>query len=83
MIYAEFALEGSTMSIKIKDEGVGIEPKDLKNIFDPFFTTKRGSGGTGLGLSISYNIIKSHGGELMISSEKNKGTICEIIIPIN
>lgn len=74
---------GDFICIEIKDEGAGIEKEHIKNIFDPFFTTKRGTGGTGLGLYISYNIVKSHGGELKIKSEKGKGTVCEIKLPIN
>ncbi len=74
---------GNFICIEIKDEGAGIEKENLKNIFDPFFTTKRGTGGTGLGLYISYNIVKSHGGDLIIKSEKGKGTVCEIKLPIN
>lgn len=69
--------------VEISDEGSGIEAENLNYIFDPFFTTKRNSGGTGLGLYISYNIIKSHGGELEVRSEKGKGTTFRIIIPIN
>jgi PAS domain S-box-containing protein len=69
--------------VRIEDEGAGIDRENLKHIFDPFFTTKRDSGGTGLGLYISYNIIRSHGGELLVHSEKGKGTFCEIILPIN
>lgn len=74
---------GNSIYVRIKDCGAGIEKENLKYIFDPFFTTKRGSGGTGLGLYISYKIVKSHGGELIINSEKGKGTICEIILPLN
>ena len=68
--------------VEVQDDGAGIEEENLKYIFDPFFTTKRNSGGTGLGLYISYNIIKSHGGELTLTSEKGKGTTCRIILPV-
>lgn len=70
------------VSVKIEDDGVGIDKENLKNIFDPFFTTKRTSGGTGLGLYVSYKIIKDHGGDLTVKSEKGKGTKCEITLPI-
>lgn len=69
--------------IKVEDEGVGIEEKDLKYIMDPFFTTKRNMGGTGLGLSVSYSIVKSHKGSLKLYSEPGKGTTVKVSIPIN
>lgn len=75
--------DGKSIFVRITDGGAGIEKENLKYIFDPFYTTKRNTGGTGLGLYITYNIVKSHGGELMISSEKGHGTVCEIILPIN
>jgi signal transduction histidine kinase len=54
--------------IQIEDNGPGI-PDDIKDkILQPFFTTKKGTQGTGLGLSITNDIIKAHGGELIIKS---------------
>lgn len=79
-IYVE--KETNSAVVEVKDTGAGIEEENLKYIFDPFFTTKRNSGGTGLGLYISYNIVKSHGGELELKSEINKGTTCRIVLPI-
>ncbi|MEW6195006.1 MAG: ATP-binding protein [Bacteroidota bacterium] len=79
----DYRPETEKIIIEVKDGGSGINEENLKYIFDPFFTTKRNSGGTGLGLYISYNIIKSHGGDLMLKSEKGKGTLCTIILPAN
>ena len=67
--------------IKIEDRGIGIPEEDLKHIIDPFFTTKRNMGGTGLGLSVSYNIVKSHGGTLILKSEPGKGTMARVSFP--
>jgi PAS domain S-box-containing protein len=73
----------NSIYILIQDEGMGIKNENLKNIFNPFFTTKRDSGGTGLGLYVTYNIVKSHNGELNVSSIKDVGTSCEVILPIS
>lgn len=73
--------ENHLVVVEIVDEGTGMEEKTLNKIFDPFFTTKRDSGGTGLGLSISYNIIKNHGGEMIINSQLGFGTQCYIKLP--
>ena len=63
----------------IRDNGVGIDEKDLKHIFDPFFTTKEPGKGTGLGLSVSLQLIKEMKGILNIESEKGKGTTVTIV----
>jgi PAS domain S-box-containing protein len=68
--------------MKVEDEGVGIEPENIKFITDPFFTTKREQGGTGLGLSVSARIIRNHGGTLHIQSEPGKGSVFIVTLPV-
>ncbi len=60
----------------IKDNGIGIEKKFLKNIFSEFVTEKSGSqyDGTGLGMPISKNIVDLLNGNIDIESKKNIGT---------
>ncbi len=53
--------------ILVKDNGRGIEQKIMNQIFIPFFTTKKH--GSGIGLSLSKNIMKKHGGNLLVNSE--------------
>lgn len=53
--------------ILINDNGFGIEEKIMNQIFIPFYTTKKN--GSGIGLSLSKNIMKKHGGNLLVSSE--------------
>jgi two-component system, NtrC family, sensor kinase len=76
------ARETGEVGVVVRDTGTGIKEADLKHIIDPFFTTKRDQGGTGLGLSVSYNIVKSHGGSLVLTSEPGKGTKAKVTIPI-
>ncbi len=69
------------VSIRIKDNGVGI-PDDIKSrIWEPFFTTKEVGVGTGLGMSITYGIIEKHGGKIELASEVGKGTEFAITLP--
>jgi two-component system NtrC family sensor kinase len=70
------------VSIRFSDTGCGIPPENLGKIRDPFFTTKEVGTGTGLGLSIVDEIIRSHGGELLIESEVGKGSVFTVILPI-
>jgi len=65
--------------ILIKDNGKGIDEKNLLNIFNPFFTTR--AEGIGLGLSISKRIVNLDNGKMEIESELGKGTSVKIILP--
>ena len=67
------------LQIKITDNGIGIDEKNMKKIFDPFFSSK---GAPGLGLSIAKKILKEHSGEISIKSELNKGTEVRILLNI-
>lgn len=70
--------KGPLTLITIKDKGIGIPEKDIKNIFEPFYRVSgnhpRTGGSTGLGLSIVKNIIEIHGGTIDIKSLVNHGT---------
>ncbi len=68
--------------IVVSDNGNGIPFEILDKIFQPFFTTKPTGQGTGLGLSLSYDIIKAHGGELVVESKEGEGTSFFIKIPL-
>lgn len=46
----------SHVVVHVADNGVGIDPRNLKRIFDPFYTTNRHAGGTGLGLHIASQL---------------------------
>ncbi len=74
---------GDTVSIAFHDTGVGISHDDQKKIFKPFFSTKPDVEGTGLGLSVSYGIVRSHGGDLQVSSSPGEGTTFTVILPVD
>jgi len=69
------------VEISVSDTGCGIAPENLGKIFEPFFTTKEPGKGTGLGLAISYDIVRKHGGELLVSSAVGKGTTFTMRLP--
>ena len=68
--------------ISIRDNGPGIDPKDLKKIFQPMYTTKNSKNNWGIGLSFAKSIITGHGGEIEVTSTLCKGTLTEIFLPI-
>ncbi len=73
--------EPDKILIMVKDNGKGIDKKNLTRIFDPFFTTKPVGQGTGLGLSVGYGIIKRHQGDIRVKSSRGKGTLFTISLP--
>ncbi|HEX2912556.1 MAG TPA: PAS domain S-box protein [Chloroflexia bacterium] len=70
---------GSYVCVSIKDEGIGIPPRNLSRIFDPYFTTKQK--GSGLGLATSFSIINRHDGYITVSSELGSGSTFTFYLP--
>ena len=63
-------------SITVKDKGIGIDEKELKNITKKFYRVSKNSwdNSLGLGLSIVTNILNLHKFKLVIKSQKNQGS---------
>lgn len=74
--------EDQHVCVEIKDNGIGIESKDIDKIMLPFYSTKKEGVGSGLGLSISFGIIRDMKGTIEIQSERMKGTTIRIMIPV-
>jgi PAS domain S-box-containing protein len=72
---------GPYLRLSVSDTGHGMESTVQERIFEPFFTTKPIGEGTGLGLSVVHGIIKSHGGEITVSSAVHQGTTFEVFLP--
>jgi len=61
----------------VKDNGIGLDPKEHEKVFGLFYKVNRQSEGTGVGLAIVKRIIEVHGGRIWIESELGKGcTVC-------
>jgi len=77
--------DGATVTIQVKDEGMGIRPEDLPRVFEPFFradrSRTRSTGGLGLGLPLARRIVAAHEGTLTLTSEVGRGTSARIEIP--
>lgn len=70
--------------IIVRDQGIGIPPKDIPHIYDPFFRASNVHRyeGYGIGLPLARNIIRLHRGELLVTSAENEGTVIQITFPI-
>jgi len=68
------------ISIRIHDNGVGMDQETREKMFTLFFTSK-GSRGTGLGLFIAHRVIQQHGGAVHVTSALNQGTELTIRLP--
>lgn len=67
------------IKIWVSDTGKGISEEDRDKVFDPFFSKREK--GTGLGLAIVMNIIRKHGGDIIVVSEEDEGTAFRITLP--
>ncbi|HXX34288.1 MAG TPA: ATP-binding protein, partial [Thermodesulfobacteriota bacterium] len=76
------AIKDGMAEVSFTDSGCGISKEHLTKLFDPFFTTKETGKGTGLGLAISYGIIQSHGGDIGVESDVERGSTFRIKLPI-
>ena len=68
-------------SLKIIDNGRGMNTEVLDKIFVPFYTTKKH--GSGIGLSVSRQIMKLNDGSIHIDSKKDVGTRCDLMFMKN
>ena len=71
--------EDGQVLIEVRDDGVGIDPKNMHQLFNAFFTTK--PNGMGMGLSICRSIIEAHGGRIWASSNAGPGATFAFTVP--
>lgn len=74
--------------VSIVDQGQGINPKDIEHIFERFYRAdnarcKENCGGYGIGLSIAKNIVDLHNGHIKVTSQLNKGSQFQVLIPLS
>ncbi|MBW2317143.1 MAG: HDOD domain-containing protein [Deltaproteobacteria bacterium] len=71
-----------SVRITISDDGPGIPDAVKAKLFEPFVTSKKGQH-AGLGLSVVYNIVKELNGTITCKSDKESGTVFDIVLPVN
>ena len=86
-VYLTSEKNGSYVVIRIKDEGIGINEKDINKLFDRFYRgdksrTKLEVPGYGLGLSIAKQIVTRHRGSIYVQSKEHQGTTFTVQLPV-
>ena len=78
--------KNTNLFIIIDDDGPGITGKERENVFKPFYKINKGradsKSSVGLGLSIASDIVRSHGGNIMLEKSKMNGLRVKIFLPV-
>jgi two-component system osmolarity sensor histidine kinase EnvZ len=76
----------NSIIVIIDDDGIGIPKSEYENVFKPFYKIDKSRGGSkssvGLGLSIASDIIKSHGGNILLENSPSSGLQVKIFLPL-
>jgi two-component system sensor histidine kinase SenX3 len=79
--------DGDRFEVSVRDQGIGIDQKEVRNIFQKFYRTRKaeqsGEVGTGIGLSIVEQIVLQHGGKIEVTSTPGKGSCFTLILPVS
>jgi signal transduction histidine kinase len=77
--------DDALVRIAVKDQGIGMDQKEVKQIFQKFYRTKKaeesGEAGTGIGLSIVQQIVEQHGGRIEVTSRPGAGSCFTVVVP--
>jgi len=85
-VWVKVGKEKGKASLKVSDDGVGIDQPDINRIFAPFYqkdgSTTRRFGGSGLGLTMIKKVVELHGGTVTVESAPGKGSTFGIELPL-
>jgi signal transduction histidine kinase len=80
------AKANDTIEVRIQDSGIGMDDEEKQNLFTRFARGKEASklfaNGSGLGMYVAQTILRQHGGNITVESEKGKGTTFILSMPI-
>lgn len=85
-IWVHVGQRGSAIEILVDDNGPGIPEENREDAFRPFYRLDRSrnpsTGGTGLGLSISRDVVRTHGGDILLEDSPHGGLRARIRLPL-
>ena len=85
-VHLSMRLDGDSVSVLVRDTGIGIPTEALPHLFERFYrvndSERHGPKGTGLGLYLVHWIVKNHGGSITVESEPGKGSTFIVHLPL-
>jgi two-component system osmolarity sensor histidine kinase EnvZ len=85
-INIDLSKKNNNIIITIDDDGIGIPENEYQNVFKPFYKLDKSRGDSkssvGLGLSITSDIIKSHGGNIVLEKSPLNGLRVKVFLPL-
>ncbi|HSP79893.1 MAG TPA: HAMP domain-containing sensor histidine kinase, partial [Myxococcaceae bacterium] len=84
-VFVSVESRGARAFLSVRDDGIGIAPKDVPRLFNRFerAVSERHYGGLGLGLYISKQIVEAMGGDIHVKSEPGRGSTFTVELPLN
>ncbi len=86
-VHVAATLGHDSVTITVRDQGIGMDEDDLKRLFTRFFRSQRavatGETGTGIGLAIVDQIVTQHGGRIEVVSRPGEGSAFTVLLPRN
>jgi len=83
-VHVSADLHGGELRLAVRDQGIGMDAKEVKQVFKKFYRTKRaeasGEVGTGIGLSIVEQIVVHHGGRIDVTSAPGEGSCFTMVL---
>jgi PAS domain S-box-containing protein len=71
----------NAIRVIFEDSGCGMTSEEASRIFDPFHSTKDNERHLGLGLFVSHEIVRQHGGDLLVESQPGVGSTVTVVLP--
>lgn len=86
-VSVRWSVADSWAVVRVSDQGPGIPPEELPRVWDRFYKADhartRSGAGSGLGLSIARSLVRAHGGDVTVNSERGKGSTFTLRLPLD
>ncbi len=76
---------GAAVEVTIRDDGPGIEARDLPHVFETFYRSerRRSAPGSGIGLATAKGLVEAHGGRIRVESAPGAGATFTFTLPLD